>query len=86
MLKKPTPLSEARNIIHILRNTYYTAIGDLFQYIKSNVNRKAFDNYDIIKLGFWPGGDRDGNPFVTAKTTRKVADELKDQHHEVLLQ
>ena len=75
--KKPTPLSEARNIIHILRNTYYTAIGDLFQYIKSNVNRKAFDNYDIIKLGFWPGGDRDGNPFVTAKTTRKVADELR---------
>ena len=36
-----------------------------------------FQNYDIIKLGFWPGGDRDGNPFVTAKITEQVADELR---------
>ncbi len=75
--KKPTPLYEAKNIIHILRKTYYTAIGDLFQYIKSNVNDESFDNYNIIKLGFWPGGDRDGNPFVTAQTTADVADELR---------
>jgi len=75
--KKPTPLKEARNIIHILRYTYYDAIGDLFQHIKSNIHDETFDNYDLIKLGFWPGGDRDGNPFVTAKTTRKVANELR---------
>jgi len=75
--KKPTPLDEAKNIIHILRNTYYDAIGELFQYVKSNLRDANFDNYDIIKLGFWPGGDRDGNPFVTADITRKVADELR---------
>jgi phosphoenolpyruvate carboxylase len=75
--KKPTPLDEAKNIIHILRNTYYDAIGELFQYVKSNLHDANFDNYDIIKLGFWPGGDRDGNPFVTADITRKVADELR---------
>ncbi|RNC92775.1 MAG: phosphoenolpyruvate carboxylase [Allomuricauda sp.] len=75
--KKPTPLDEAKNIIYILRNTYYDAIGDLFQYVKSNIRNKDFDNYDIIKLGFWPGGDRDGNPFVTEGITRKVADELR---------
>jgi phosphoenolpyruvate carboxylase len=23
----------------------------------------------LIKLGFWPGGDRDGNPFVTTDIT-----------------
>jgi len=75
--KKPTPLDEAKNIIHILRHTYYDAIGDLFEYVKSNIRNKDFANYDIIKLGFWPGGDRDGNPFVTAQTTRNVANELR---------
>ena len=75
--KKPTPLNEARNIIYILRKTYYHAIGDLFQYIKGNISDETFDNFDLIKLGFWPGGDRDGNPFVTAETTREVADDLR---------
>jgi phosphoenolpyruvate carboxylase len=31
----------------------------------------------IIKMGFWPGGDRDGNPFVNTETTLKVADALR---------
>ena len=75
--KKPTPLDEAKNIIYILRNVYYAAVGDLFSYVKSNIENDEFDNYNIIKLGFWPGGDRDGNPFVTADITKDVADELR---------
>jgi len=75
--KKPTPLDEAKNIIHILRNVYYDAVGHLFAYIKGNVPNANFDNYNIMKLGFWPGGDRDGNPFVTADITKDVADELR---------
>nr|WP_299345613.1 phosphoenolpyruvate carboxylase [Allomuricauda sp.] len=75
--KKPTPLDEAKNIIYILRHTYYNAVGELFNYVKRNIQEEDFDNYDIIKLGFWPGGDRDGNPFVTAKITMQVADELR---------
>ncbi|MEJ1223174.1 phosphoenolpyruvate carboxylase [Sediminicola sp. 1XM1-17] len=75
--KKPTPLVEAKNIIHILRNVYYNAIGELYSYIKEHIQKQDFNNHNIMKLGFWPGGDRDGNPFVTAAMTNEVADELR---------
>ncbi|MCB9057138.1 MAG: phosphoenolpyruvate carboxylase [Calditrichae bacterium] len=75
--EKPTPLEEAQTIIYFLRTVYYEAVSELYNYIKANITDKTFDNPDLIKLGFWPGGDRDGNPFVTAKTTIAVADELR---------
>lgn len=75
--KKPTPLDEAKNIIYTLRHVYYDAIGELYAYIKSSVGAKNFENHDIVKLGFWPGGDRDGNPFVTADITKDVMNELR---------
>ncbi len=78
-LKKPTPYDEAKSIIYYLRNVYYDAIPQLFQDIQKQVSKAnvQLDNYNLIQLGFWPGGDRDGNPFVTAETTRQVADELR---------
>lgn len=75
--KKPTPLDEAKNIIYLLRYVYYDAIGEMYQYIKGQIDEVDFANHDIIKLGFWPGGDRDGNPFVTADVTKQVAQELR---------
>ncbi|MCX2719304.1 phosphoenolpyruvate carboxylase [Lentiprolixibacter aurantiacus] len=75
--KKPTPLDEAKNIIFTLRHVYYDAVGDMYSYIKQHVGDRDFHNPNIIKLGFWPGGDRDGNPFVTAEITNAVADELR---------
>ncbi|SFR31737.1 Phosphoenolpyruvate carboxylase, type 1 [Robiginitalea myxolifaciens] len=75
--KKPTPLDEAKNIIYTLRHVYYQAVGDLYAYIKGSVGNPNYNNPDIIKIGFWPGGDRDGNPYVTAGITRDVADELR---------
>ncbi|MFS4469460.1 phosphoenolpyruvate carboxylase [Maribacter sp. 2210JD10-5] len=75
--KKPTPLDEAKNIIYTLRHVYYDAIGDLYAYIKGSTNSFKFENHDIVRLGFWPGGDRDGNPFVTADITKDVMNELR---------
>ena len=75
---KPTPLQEAKNIIFYLRNVYYDAISSIYKNAKKAIGgEKSFENYDLIQLGFWPGGDRDGNPFVTAETTMAVADELR---------
>lgn len=75
--KKPTPLDEAKNIIYTLRHVYYDAIGDMYAYIKASVGSNVFENHDIVKLGFWPGGDRDGNPFVTSDITKDVMNELR---------
>jgi phosphoenolpyruvate carboxylase len=75
--KKPTPFDEAKNVIYFLRNVYYDAVGELYSNIKKTINNENFDNPNIIELGFWPGGDRDGNPFVTSETTNAVADELR---------
>lgn len=75
--EKPTPLDEALSIIYYLRYIYYDTLGELFTEIKSTFKNENFHlNEDLFQLGFWPGGDRDGNPFVTAEITRKVAEEL----------
>ncbi len=75
--KKPTPFEEAQNIIYYLRHVYYDAVGKLYSSIKENFQEQSFENPRLICIGFWPGGDRDGNPYVTAKTTKDVADDLR---------
>lgn len=76
--EKPTPYDEALSIIYYLRNVYYQTVGRL----NNEINQlflplKHPKNNTFIQLGFWPGGDRDGNPFVTAAITKKVANELR---------
>lgn len=75
--KKPTPFDEAKNIIFFLSNVYYDAVTELYSNIKKNIHHSNFDNPQILTFGFWPGGDRDGNPYVNAEITNSVADELR---------
>lgn len=76
--KKPTPYDEAVSLIWYLENVFYKSFGDIFDYIQQNIfDGKQIDN-NIINIGFWPGGDRDGNPFVTPEITLKVAARLKE--------
>lgn len=71
----PTPFDEALNIIHICRYEYYDAIGRFYYNLKTRC--PGFENFDLIRLGFWPCGDRDGNPFVTFQATKQVIDALR---------
>jgi phosphoenolpyruvate carboxylase len=49
----------------------------MVHYLEKNLFNGNSINNPLIKLGFWPGGDRDGNPFVTTEITLKVADRLR---------
>ncbi|EDP71367.1 Phosphoenolpyruvate carboxylase [Flavobacteriales bacterium ALC-1] len=76
--KKPTPYDEAVSLIWYLENVFYKSFGTIYDYIQQNIfDGKQIDN-DIINIGFWPGGDRDGNPFVTPEITLNVAKRLRD--------
>ncbi len=76
--KQPTPLDEAVNLMWYLENILYPSIGNIYNFINREVFDSAYDGENpFIELGFWPGGDRDGNPFVNGPTTLKVADALR---------
>ena len=75
--EKPTPYDEAVSLIWYLENVFYHSVSKIYNYIQHNIfDGETIDN-QIIDLGFWPGGDRDGNPFVTTKITLDVAERLR---------
>lgn len=75
--QKPTPYDEAINLVWYLENIFYAAAGRIMSFLKNQFPNAIDANNPIITMGFWPGGDRDGNPFVTVGTTLKVADALR---------
>ena len=72
--EKPTPYDEAVSLIWYLEHVFYRSGGYIYDYLQTHLIKQdpTFDN-TLIDLGFWPGGDRDGNPFVTTAITLKVA-------------
>ncbi|MFD1257759.1 phosphoenolpyruvate carboxylase [Mucilaginibacter terrae] len=72
----PTPVDEAISLIWFLEHVFYYALAG----IQTRLNEE-FDLRDvasqIFELGFWPGGDRDGNPNVRTNSTRTVAATLR---------
>ena len=75
--QKPTPFDEAVSLIWYLENVFYAAAGKIYASIKNALELDPFTTQPMIRMGFWPGGDRDGNPFVTTETTLKVAAALR---------
>jgi len=74
---KPTPFDEAVSLIWYLENVFYAACGKIVTYFKEQFPAQVSEKVSLVNMGFWPGGDRDGNPFVTAATTIQVAEALR---------
>ncbi|MCB1148908.1 MAG: phosphoenolpyruvate carboxylase, partial [Chlamydiia bacterium] len=68
--EQPTPLSEAAGLLDRVGKVFYEAI--------LNLESEIAPGSPAVELGFWPGGDRDGNPFVTVETTLDVASRLRE--------
>ena len=88
--KKPTPVEEANTILDIFDATLFETIPKVY---------RRFDDWMLGKKagmvkpvcpaffhpGSWIGSDRDGNPNVTAKVSRKVARKFSDHMLEALV-
>jgi phosphoenolpyruvate carboxylase len=75
--EKPTPYDEALSLLWYLENVFFPAAGRIISFLKNQFPDAVNDDNPVIKMGFWPGGDRDGNPFVNTEITMKVADALR---------
>jgi phosphoenolpyruvate carboxylase len=77
---KPSVLDEvARNLY--VAGTLWQVVPQLFRDLRTGLARN-YGNYPFhiarfVRFGTWIGGDRDGNPFVTAEVTRQTLELLR---------
>ncbi|WP_296195419.1 phosphoenolpyruvate carboxylase [uncultured Microbacterium sp.] len=81
--EKPSPVDEVRSIMAVFDDTLYRAVPAVYRRIDDalqgeDAGAKAPLVAPFVRVGSWVGGDRDGNPFVTAKITRKAAEIASD--------
>ena len=73
---KPSPFDEARWGLAIIEDSLWETIPKVYRRLNSifikNMNKGLPRNFNPIEFGSWMGGDRDGNPNVTAKVTKEV--------------
>jgi len=73
---KPTPAEEARWGLAIIEDSLWDTIPKVYrrlnQIFEKNMGKGLPKNFNPIEFGSWMGGDRDGNPFVTAEVTKRV--------------
>jgi phosphoenolpyruvate carboxylase len=82
--EKPAPTDEVRAVMEVFDETLYTAIPHVYRRIDDALQGPAAGSRapivkPFVRIGSWVGGDRDGNPFVTASVTRKAA-KIASQH------
>ena len=73
---KPSPFDEAKWGLAIIEDSLWDTIPKVYRRLNSifvqNMGKGLPKNFNPIEFGSWMGGDRDGNPNVTAEVTKKV--------------
>ncbi|CAN8238913.1 unnamed protein product [Cochlearia groenlandica] len=75
--QKPTPVDEARAGLNIVEQSLWKAVPHYLRRVSNSLKKFTGKPLPLtctpIKFGSWMGGDRDGNPNVTAKVTKEVS-------------
>lgn len=71
--RKPTVIDEVRNGLYYFDETLFDVLPEVYNELERCL-RKYYPNHDwhvpsFLRFGSWIGGDRDGNPNVTANFT-----------------
>jgi phosphoenolpyruvate carboxylase len=73
----PTPLDEVRTVMSAFDETLFQLVPELYRELDlalagEAAGRRAPEFPPFLRWGSWVGGDRDGNPNVTAAVTREA--------------
>jgi phosphoenolpyruvate carboxylase len=74
---QPHPTDEVRTVMTVFDQTLFRAVPRLYRAVESALvggepGRQVPAVPAFVRFGSWVGGDRDGNPFVTAEVTRRT--------------
>ncbi|WP_309127868.1 phosphoenolpyruvate carboxylase [Microbacterium sp.] len=81
--QKPSPTDEVRTVMGVFDETLFTTVPHVYRRIDDALRGDASGHEApvvpaFVRVGSWVGGDRDGNPFVTASVTREAAEIASD--------
>jgi phosphoenolpyruvate carboxylase len=84
--RRPTPIDEVKAGLEIFERSLLEATPAVYRALEDALDAawpgEGFDVGCFLRFGSWIGGDRDGNPFVTAEVTRAAL----ERHRAVVLQ
>ena len=79
--RPPTVMDEVRNGLYYFETTLFDLIPQIYEEVEKALRAcypgEAFHVPPFLRFGSWMGGDRDGNPFVTAEITEQTLREHK---------
>ncbi len=74
--QRPTPIDEAKWGLATIEHSLWQGLPDFLRLLDEALQRHFGQRLEPrmvpVRFASWMGGDRDGNPFVTAEVTRKV--------------
>lgn len=73
--ERPEPTDEARNVVYYLDELYVDAAPEVLAELSATLTElgaRPPADATPLTFGTWTGGDRDGNPYVSADVTMRV--------------